>query len=65
MEELTPREAQVLRMRFGLQDSREYTLEEVGQLLNISREQVRQVEDKAIRKMRHPKYAKRIREFYI
>ena len=65
MAELTPREAKVLRMRFGLQNSREYTLEEVGSLLGISREQVRQVEDKAIRKLRHPKYAKRIRDFYL
>ena len=61
---LTEREADVLRMRFGMYDGRTHTLEEVGQLFGVTRERIRQIENKAIRKLRHPSRAKKIREFY-
>ena len=61
---LTEREADVLRMRFGMYDGRTHTLEEVGQIFGVTRERIRQIENKAIRKLRHPSRAKRIRDFY-
>ncbi len=61
---LTEREADVLRMRFGLYDGRTRTLEEVGQIFGVTRERIRQIENKAIRKLRHPSRAKKIRDFY-
>ena len=61
---LTEREADVLRMRFGMYDGRTHTLEEVGQLFGVTRERIRQIENKAIRKLRHPSRAKKIRDFY-
>lgn len=65
MGQLTPREAQVLQMRFGFLDGRIYTLEETGACLNVSSEQVRRIQDKAVRKLRHPKYVKLLLEFYL
>lgn len=64
LETLTEREADVLRMRFGLYDGRTRTLEEVGQIFGVTRERIRQIENKAIRKLRHPSRAKKIRDFY-
>ena len=61
---LTEREADVLRMRFGMYDGRTHTLEEVGQLFGVTRERIRQIENKAIRKLRHPSRAKKIKDFY-
>lgn len=61
---LTEREADVLRMRFGMYDGRTYTLEEVGQIFGVTRERIRQIENKAIRKLRHPSRAKKIKDFY-
>ena len=56
--------ADVLRMRFGMYDGRTHTLEEVGQIFGVTRERIRQIENKAIRKLRHPSRAKRIKDFY-
>ena len=64
LDTLTEREADVLRMRFGMYDGRTHTLEEVGQLFGVTRERIRQIENKAIRKLRHPSRAKKIRDFY-
>ena len=64
LDTLTEREADVLRMRFGMYDGRTHTLEEVGQIFGVTRERIRQIENKAIRKLRHPSRAKRIRDFY-
>lgn len=61
---LTEREADVLRMRFGMFDGRTHTLEEVGQIFGVTRERIRQIENKAIRKLRHPSRAKKIKDFY-
>ena len=61
---LTDREADVLRMRFGMYDGRTHTLEEVGQIFGVPRERIRQIENKAIRKLRHPSRAKKIKDFY-
>ena len=61
---LTEREADVLRMRFGMYDDRTHTLEEVGQIFGVTRERIRQIENKAIRKLRHPSRAKKIKDFY-
>ena len=60
---LTEREADVLRMRFGMYDGRTHTLEEVGQIFGVTRERIRQIENKAIRKLRHPSRAKKIQDF--
>ena len=61
---LTEREADVLRMRFGMYDGRTHTLEEVGQIFGVTRERIRQIENKAIRKLRHPSRTKKIKDFY-
>ena len=61
---LTDREADVLRMRFGMYDGRTHTLEEVGQIFGVTRERIRQIENKAIRKLLHPSRAKKIKDFY-
>ena len=61
---LTQRESDVLKMRFGMYDGRSHTLEEVGQIFGVTRERIRQIENKAIRKLRHPSRAKKIRDFY-
>ncbi len=59
---LTPREEKVLRMRFGIGEEREYTLEEVGEYFNVTRERIRQIEGKALRKLRHPLRSKNLKE---
>ena len=64
LDTLTEREADVLLMRFGMYDGRTHTLEEVGQIFGVTRERIRQIENKAIRKLRHPSRAKKIRDFY-
>ncbi len=60
---LTPREEQVLKLRFGLKDGRMRTLEDVGKIFNITRERIRQIEAKALRKLRHPSRSKRLRDY--
>ena len=60
---LTPREEEVLRLRFGLEDGRPRTLEEVGKEFNVTRERIRQIEAKALRKLRHPSRSKKLRDF--
>ncbi len=60
---LTPREAKVLSLRFGLDDGRPRTLEEVGKEFNVTRERIRQIEAKALRKLRHPSRSKKLRDF--
>ncbi len=60
---LTPREEKVLRMRFGIGEKSDHTLEEVGQDFNVTRERIRQIEAKALRKLRHPSRAKRLKSF--
>ena len=60
---LTPREEQVLRMRFGLVDGKPHTLEEVGKEFDVTRERIRQIEAKALRKLRHPSRSKKLRDF--
>ncbi len=64
LDTLTDREADVLKMRFGMYDGRTHTLEEVGQIFGVTRERIRQIENKAIRKLRHPSRAKKIKDFY-
>ena len=63
LDSLTPREKQVLRMRFGIGERQDYTLEEVGRVLGVTRERVRQIEAKAIRRLRHPTRAKLLKGF--
>ena len=60
---LTPREEKVLRLRFGLEDGRSRTLEEVGKEVNVTRERIRQIEAKALRKLRHPSRSKKLKDF--
>ena len=60
---LTPREEQVLKLRFGLKDGRMRTLEDVGKIFNITRERIRQIEAKALRKLRHPSRSKRLKDY--
>ena len=60
---LTPREEKVLRLRFGLEDGRPRTLEEVGKEFNVTRERIRQIEAKALRKLRHPSRSKKLKDF--
>jgi RNA polymerase primary sigma factor len=60
---LNPREERVIRMRFGLEDGSEHTLEEVGQKFQVTRERIRQIEAKALRKLRHPSRSRRLRSF--
>lgn len=63
LETLTKREAKVLRLRFGLEDGRSRTLEEVGREFDVTRERIRQIESKALRKLRHPSRSKRLKDF--
>jgi len=60
---LTPREARILRLRFGLQNGRCYTLEEVGQKFGLTRERIRQIEGRALRRLRHPRRARQLRDY--
>ena len=63
MNTLTPREAKVLELRFGLEDGKSRTLEEVGKEFNVTRERIRQIEAKALRKLRHPSRSKKLRDY--
>jgi len=63
LDTLTPREAKVLKLRFGLDDGRSRTLEEVGKEFNVTRERIRQIEAKALRKLRHPSRSKKLKDF--
>jgi RNA polymerase primary sigma factor len=60
---LTPREEKVIKMRFGVGDGSEHTLEEVGQNFAVTRERIRQIEAKALRKLRHPSRSRKLRAF--
>ena len=60
---LTDREREVLELRFGLKDGRSYTLEEVGQIFGVTRERIRQIEAKALRKLRHPQRSHKLRDY--
>jgi len=60
---LTAREARILRLRFGLQNGRSYTLEEVGQMFGLTRERIRQIEGRALRRLRHPRRSRQLRDF--
>lgn len=62
---LSPREREVMEMRFGLLDGKDHTLEEVGQAFNVTRERIRQIEAKALRKLRHPTRSRHLRDFLI
>jgi len=64
LKSLTPREEKVLRMRFGIGERRDHTLEEIGQDFDVTRERIRQIEAKALRKLRHPSRSKQLRSFY-
>ena len=63
MNTLTPREAKVLKLRFGLEDGKARTLEEVGRVFDVTRERIRQIEAKALRKLRHPSRSKKLRDY--
>ncbi|MCR5332074.1 MAG: sigma-70 family RNA polymerase sigma factor, partial [Lachnospiraceae bacterium] len=63
LQTLTDREQKVLRLRFGLDDGRTRTLEEVGKEFNVTRERIRQIEAKALRKLRHPSRSKKLKDF--
>ena len=60
---LTPREKKVLQMRFGIDDGRPRTLEEVGKEFDVTRERIRQIEAKALRKLRHPSRSKKLKDY--
>ncbi|GAP05590.1 MAG TPA: RNA polymerase subunit sigma [Anaerolinea thermolimosa] len=63
LETLPPREARILRLRFGLENGRAYTLEEVGQKFGLTRERIRQIESKALRRLRHPRRARQLKDY--
>ena len=63
MKTLTPREAKVLKLRFGLEDGKSRTLEAVGKEVNVTRERIRQIEAKALRKLRHPSRSKKLKDY--
>ena len=63
LDTLTPREERVLRLRFGLDDGHQRTLEEVGRVFNVTRERIRQIEAKALRKLRHPSRSKKLKDY--
>jgi RNA polymerase primary sigma factor len=63
LDTLTPREQRVLRLRFGLDDGRSRTLEEVGKEFKVTRERIRQIEAKALRKLRHPTRSRRLKDY--
>ena len=63
LDTLTPREARILRLRFGLQNGHSYTLEEVGQKFGLTRERIRQIEGRALRRLRHPRRSRKLRDY--
>ena len=63
LKSLTPREERVIALRFGLEDGQARTLEELGKEFNVTRERVRQIEAKALRKLRHPSRSKKLKDF--
>ncbi|MEN6434756.1 MAG: sigma-70 family RNA polymerase sigma factor, partial [Anaerolineaceae bacterium] len=63
LETLPPREARILRLRYGLENGRNYTLEEVGAKFGLTRERIRQIEGKALRRLRHPRRSRQLREY--
>ena len=63
LDTLTPRETQVLRLRYGIKDGKPRTLEEVGKEFNVTRERIRQIEAKALRKLRHPTRSKKLKDY--
>ena len=63
LDSLTPREAKVLRMRFGIEMNTDHTLEEVGKQFDVTRERIRQIEAKALRKLRHPSRSEKLKSF--
>jgi RNA polymerase primary sigma factor len=65
LQTLTPREQRVLQLRFGLEDGRSRTLEQVGKEFNVTRERIRQIEAKAIRKLRHPSRSRPLKDYYL
>ncbi len=65
LDTLPPREARILRLRFGLENGRAYTLEEVGQKFGLTRERIRQIESKALRRLRHPRRARQLKDYLL
>ena len=63
LDSISPREARILRLRFGLIDGRAHTLEELGQKFGLTRERIRQIEGEALRRLRHPSRARRLRDY--
>ena len=63
LHKLTPREEKVLRLRYGIDDGRPRTLEEVGHEFNVTRERIRQIEAKALKKLRHPSKSKKLKDY--
>ncbi|MFN7037499.1 MAG: sigma-70 family RNA polymerase sigma factor, partial [Bellilinea sp.] len=65
LETLPPREARILRLRYGLENGHQYTLEEVGQKFGLTRERIRQIEGKALRRLRHPRRSRQLKEYLL